>query len=266
MVTTGQTMINREVSKPTDDKVVSNAPSEDHSVPCYTENIEETISSLPLVRYLRSQNPKERSGQEPARFKEFRLHSNMEPSDFSAHLVSGSLYGQAKLPVHPRLFIQATPVCRVVAVCYIGSQLCGHPGYVHGGTLFALFDDIFARCAAIVTPSGVGMTANLNIDFRKPSIPDRFYIIRAEVARHEGRKVWVRGSIRCLPPVEKDRLRRLGPATTIDKLSIEETDADLVAEATALFVEPKFASVRAAVSPMSIFVYIPFQSFANQSF
>ncbi|KAJ3554804.1 hypothetical protein NPX13_g10514 [Xylaria arbuscula] len=169
--------------------------------------INKAISSLPLIRYLRSQVTAGMPASDQTNFKEFHLHSNMKPSDFAAHLVSGSLYGQTKLPIYPRLFIQAQPVCRVIAVCYIGSHLCGHPGYVHGGALFALFDDIFARCAAMVVPSGVGMTANLNIDFRKPSIPNRIYVLRARVIKHEGRKVWVNGSVRCLPPLDSEKYR-----------------------------------------------------------
>ncbi|KAI9163877.1 D-xylose 1-dehydrogenase (NADP(+)) 2 [Paramyrothecium foliicola] len=211
------------------------------------EGIEDAISSLSIVRYFRSHVAAGELHLEPAKFKEFRLHSNLQAADHSAHLVSGSLFGPSKLPIPPRLFIQANPVCRIVAVGCIGSRLYGHPGYVHGGVLFALFDDVFARCAAMVLPSGVGMTANLNIDFRKPSMPDRLYIVRAEVVRYEGRKVWVNGSIRCLAPEAGHQLRDDEPATNAEDLSLEEVEGELVAEATSLFIEPKFAH---SVEPM----------------
>jgi hypothetical protein len=41
--------------------------------------------------------------------------------------------------------------------------------------LTVLFDEVFARCVSAVLPSGLGMTANLNVDFRKPALPDRMY-------------------------------------------------------------------------------------------
>ncbi|KAH8900314.1 hypothetical protein GQ53DRAFT_836230 [Thozetella sp. PMI_491] len=205
------------------------------------QHIEDLISSLPLVRYLRSHAPTPESESKLLVYSEFRLHSNMSPMASSAHLVSGSLFGEDKLPAYPRLFVQKEPVCRMISVCYIGTKLCGHPGYVHGGVLFSLFDDIFARCAAVVFPSSVGMTANLNINFRKPSLPDRLYVVRAEVERGEGRKLWVTGSIRCLGPFTASVMATREPSKSAD-LSTEENEADLVAEATSLFVEPKFAN------------------------
>jgi hypothetical protein len=98
----------------------------------------------------------------------------------------------------------------------------------------------------------VGMTANLSLDFRKPSLPDRVYIIRVEVVRREDRKMWLVGSVRCLKPFTAIEMARRTVAT-VDGLSVEEENmADLVVEATALFVEPKFAGV---CDPFRLFRY-----------
>lgn len=117
--------------------------------------------------------------------------------------------------------------------------------------MVVLFDDIFGRCAGTVFKSGVGMTANLNTDFRKPSRTDRVYVARAEVVKLEGRKVWMTASIRCLNAFTVDGMKKR-PEACKDDLSVEEEEADLVAQATALFIEPKFASVRQELPPCAV--------------
>ncbi|KID85457.1 thioesterase family protein [Metarhizium guizhouense ARSEF 977] len=173
-------------------------------------------------------------------YKEFRLHSNKNPDTFARHLVAGSLFGNQKLPIYPRLFMQRAPVPRIIAACYVGDHLCGHPGYVHGGLPFVLFDDIFALCAGMGFESGVAMTANMNINFRKPFLPERLCIIRAEVVRQQGRKAWVEGSVRSLDVFTAKDMEKVSMAKNAG-ISAEEADATLVAEATSVFVEPKFA-------------------------
>lgn len=71
------------------------------------------------------------------------------------------------------------------------------------------------------------MTANLNIDYRKPAVPDRLYVLTAETVRVEGRKAYVEGKITMLPESEAE----------------EEGEKVVVTEGKALFVEPKFAEV-----------------------
>lgn len=165
----------------------------------------------------------------------------MHPSARSIHLVVNSLFSPAKLPLDPYFFIRAQGH-RVIATCYVGSHLCGHAGYVHGGLPFILFDDVFARCAGLLFESGVAMTANMNIDFRKPAVPERVYVYRAEIVRSEGRKAWVTGQMRCMDPFRVDEMRGRKAAAS-DEVSVEEREGVLVAEATALFVEPRFGKV-----------------------
>ncbi|KAB8254135.1 HotDog domain-containing protein [Aspergillus pseudonomiae] len=180
------------------------------------------ISSLPLVRYLRSVATKS-SSQALNQYKETRPYQTMHSAARSTHLVVNSFLCPEKLAVDPHFFISTHQHHRVIATCYVGPQLCGHAGYVHGGVPFLLFDDLFARCASTLFDSGVAMTANMNIDFRKPAIPDRVYLYRAETVMTEGRKAWL---------------------TVSDEVSEEEeNEGILVAEATALFVEPKFEKV-----------------------
>lgn len=89
-----------------------------------------------------------------------------------------------------------------------------------------MFDEVFAHTVAQSFRSGTGMTANLNVDFRKPALPERVYVLRAETVKVEGRKAWVEGKMMMMPAG-----------------SGGEEEAVLVAEARALFIEPKFAEV-----------------------
>ncbi|PWY65233.1 hypothetical protein BO70DRAFT_276106, partial [Aspergillus heteromorphus CBS 117.55] len=188
-------------------------------------SVDDLIASLPLVQTLR---------QNPTRYKESRPHLSMTPSLRPAHFVAGTLSGPEKVSVAPYMFTSegekegsaSRPRAQIISIFHIGEQMCGHPGYVHGGLLSVMFDEAFARCVSDSFPSGLGMTANLNVDFRKPAIPDRVYVLRAETVRVEGRKAWVEGTMKCLPSGSS---RKGAEGETV------------VAEARALFVEPKFA-------------------------
>ncbi|CAL5868802.1 uncharacterized protein PFLUO_LOCUS3029 [Penicillium psychrofluorescens] len=137
---------------------------------------------------------------------------------------------------------KGTSKSNVISIFHIGRDLCGHPGFVHGGLLTVLFDEVFARCVSASFPSGLGMTANLNVDFRKPALPDRLYVLRAETAKVEGRKAWVEGRMTYLPlplaiPLDFGSL----VPDAAEALTEETEGAVMVAEGRALFVEPKFA-------------------------
>ncbi|GKZ39439.1 hypothetical protein AbraIFM66950_000319 [Aspergillus brasiliensis] len=204
----------------------SQTQTQSHSLAAAAEHL---ITTHPLVQSLRS-NPL---------YKESRPHLHMKPSHRPNHFVAGTLSGANKVTVPPYMFtsiVNKKPTqannedkkkearrARLISVFHIGPQLCGHPGYVHGGLLSVMFDEAFARCVSDSFASGLGMTANLNVDFRKPALPDRVYVLKAETVKVEGRKAWVEGEMRSMPAEGED-----GGET-------------VVAEARALFVEPKFA-------------------------
>ncbi|PYH37525.1 PaaI family thioesterase [Aspergillus neoniger CBS 115656] len=197
---------------------------------------EHLITTHPLVQSLRS-NPS---------YKESRPHLHMKSSHRPNHFVAGTLSGANKVTVPPYMFTsivnrkpcssqegttkegKESPRARLISVFHIGPQLCGHPGYVHGGLLSVMFDEAFARCVSDSFKSGLGMTANLNVDFRKPALPERVYVLKAETIKVEGRKAWVEGEMRSMPASGSGE---------------GEEGETVVAEARALFVEPKFAEV-----------------------
>lgn len=122
----------------------------------------------------------------------------------------------------------------MVALFYLGEQLCGHPGIVHGGLLATLLDEGLARCCFPALPNKLGVTASLKIDYRKPARADRYYVLRAETTKVEGRKAWVKGWIEEMSEGEGE-----GGETPVR-----------VVEAEALFIEPR----NAAVSPALLFL------------
>lgn len=209
-----------------------------------TANLDAVISQLPLVQSLR---------QSRKAYKESRPHLAIPPAIRQHHFVGGSLAGSGKLALAPYMWTSSRKTktesgktahaSSVVSVFHIGRDLCGHPGFVHGGLLSVLFDEVFARCVSAAFPSGLGMTANLNVDFRKPALPDRVYVLRAETTKVEGRKAWVEGKMTYLPLPLSTPLDAKSFVPDVELLTEENEGAVMVSEARALFVEPKFADV-----------------------
>lgn len=205
-------------------------------------DLEEIISQIPLIQTLRN-NPKT--------YQESSPHLTIPPAIKHHHLVAGTLSGPGKLSLAPYIWTSQAPASKdtsksqkytkVISAFHIGAHLCGHPGFVHGGLLSVLFDEVFARCASVAFPSGLGMTANLNVDFRKPALPERIYILRAETMGVDGRKAWIGGRLSYLPFSLTGFCP--GQGTVVDPGLLSEEDGVMVAEGKALFVEPKFAHV-----------------------
>lgn len=96
-------------------------------------------------------------------------------------------------------------------------------GIVHGGLLATILDEGLARCCFAALPNKIGMTANLNINYRAPAQAGAFVVLRAVTTKVEGRKAWVEGRIETL---------------------VGEGETPLVlADASALFIEPRQAAV-----------------------
>lgn len=175
--------------------------------------VEEYIRNHPLSQALRA-NPD---------FTESRPHLKMPPSVLQHNFTGGTLAGPGKIVVPPFAWSEKGGKS-LVSIMYLGEDLSGHPGVVHGGLLATLLDEGLARCCFPALPNKVGMTANLNIDYRKPAYAGQYFVLKAKTVKVEGRKAWVEGHIESLP---KD-----GEEPTV------------VVEASALFIEPKQAAVR----------------------
>ncbi|KAJ5689890.1 hypothetical protein N7462_004282 [Penicillium macrosclerotiorum] len=159
--------------------------------------------------------------REDPEFTEARPHLKIPETLRPRSLTAGTLAGPNKIVVPPYVFSERGGKS-MVSLMYLGSDICGHPGIVHGGLLATLLDEGLARCCFPALPNKVGVTANLNIDYRAPAMANSYVALRAETVRVEGRKAWVEGRIETLPEEGKEPV--------------------VLVEAKALFIEPKQAA------------------------
>lgn len=76
----------------------------------------------------------------------------------------------------------------------------GWPTVVHGGLLATVLDESLGRVAIRSVPARTGVTAHLNIDYRKHVSSGEFYTIhtRLDTERSTDRKAYVSGEVRSL--------------------------------------------------------------------
>lgn len=174
--------------------------------------IEEYINAHPLVKSLRAL----------PEFSESRPHLKYGAEQRQASLMAGVLAGPNRIVVPPYVWSEDGGKS-LISVSYLGSDLCGHPGIVHGGLLATLLDEGLARCCFPALPNRIGVTASLTVNYRKPCLAGQYVVLKAKTVKVEGRKAWVEGHIETLP--------KNGEAPVI------------LVEASALMVEPKQAAV-----------------------
>lgn len=155
-------------------------------------------------------------------FTESRPHLKIPEEMRRRNLTAGTLAGPDRIVVPPYIWSEEGGKS-MVSIFYLGTDVCGHPGIIHGGMLATLLDESLARCCFPALPNGIGVTANLNIDYRRPAQANSYAVLRAETVKVEGRKAWVEGRIETLPEKGEDPV--------------------VLVEAKALFIEPKGAAV-----------------------
>lgn len=199
------------------------APSDAESLSLYkapdemAAKIDDYIQNHPLSLSLRAKYS----------YMESRPHLRFVDEHRKHSLTGGTLLGPGKIPVPPLVFLEEGK--HLVSMSYLGTDLCGHVGIVHGGLLATLCDEGLARCGFSALPNKIGVTASLTINYRNPAPAGSYVVLKAETIRAEGRKVWVKG-----------RIELLGES---------EEPGKLLAEAEGLFIEPKYAKVRRPSRP-----------------
>ncbi|CAO1629861.1 unnamed protein product [Sympodiomycopsis kandeliae] len=141
-------------------------------------------------------------------------------------LTAGTLRGPGKFAIAP-LVISKTPngvlseggsEGDAYAFIHLGRSLCGHNGIIHGGLLATICDEALARTAFFALPSRIGVTAKLELNYKSPTHADQFVVIKTELKEAKGRKAIVTGVI-------------------------SDLKGNVLVEANAVFVEPKFAKL-----------------------
>jgi 3'-phosphoadenosine 5'-phosphosulfate synthase len=195
-----------------------NPPSDEETLGMFTpeddisREVEEYITNHPVAIELRSR----------PEYSESRPHLKVPEAQRSHNLTAGTLMGPGKVVVPPFVWSEKGGKS-LVSISYLGTDLCGHSGIVHGGFLATILDESLARCCFAALPSKIGMTANLNINYRIPVPAGTFVVLRAKTTKVEGRKAWVEGRLEALVP--------------------EGEKPVVFADASALFIEPKQAAV-----------------------
>lgn len=112
---------------------------------------------------------------------------------------------------------------------HLGEELTGHKSIIHGGLLATILDELACRLAFQNFPSRKGVTANLNINYRKPCFVDSFILLRCDVSKKQGRKCWVNAKIYFVDLNDKD------PSNV-------ETVENLLSECECFVIEPKWVN------------------------
>ncbi|KAI1411438.1 HotDog domain-containing protein [Hypoxylon sp. FL1857] len=155
-------------------------------------------SSLPLVRAL-SSDP---SWESWDAYSGFHAQPSA-PKLVASRITSGPLSGSRGLPFQ-RVF-HNRDTGEVVSILYFGAGTAGWPGVVHGGALATVLDESLGRCAILRFPARTGVTARLELAYRRPTLAAGYYVIRArpmvnadeDPAKSE-RKMWVEGTLETL--------------------------------------------------------------------
>ncbi|KAN0062447.1 hypothetical protein ACQY0O_005338 [Thecaphora frezii] len=139
-------------------------------------------------------------------------------------LTAGSLRGPGMLALPPLVFAKTAKGAQqtggsegdAIIVIHLGRSLCGHDGIIHGGMLATLCDEALARTAMYNLPGRIGVTAKLELNYRKPTLADQFVVVRTRLVEAKGRKACVEGRV-------------------------EDTAGTTLLECKSVFVEPKYA-------------------------
>jgi len=186
-------------------------PPSDPDLPesrAYVTALEEQLQNLPILL-------KHRASEDPEAWYETRPYGSVPEDRRVNNLTAGALRGPGRLALLPLVRARADESEALVFV-HVGRGLCGHDGIVHGGLLATLLDETLARTAMLNLPEKVGVTANLNINYCAPTRADQFIVIRIHLLEARGRKARV-------------------------SATMEDTDGNVLIEASGLFVQPKYA-------------------------
>jgi len=90
------------------------------------------------------------------------------PEEHRVHsLTAGVLGGVGRIAVPP-IVVSKVDDSESVMVIHVGGSICGHDGTAHGGLLATLLDEALARTAILPFSQEIGVTTNLNLDYRAP--------------------------------------------------------------------------------------------------
>ncbi|KAJ5734909.1 thioesterase [Penicillium malachiteum] len=124
------------------------------------------------------------------------------------------LKGHDRLPLSPFIWSDGEGK-RVVCICYFGLGLADFKKTVHRGVLATLVDEILGLVCSLALSNGYGVTGNLTIDYRSALPTNSYVVLRANVVKVDGRKVFVDGSVETLAVIEDQQPKAIAHAKGI---------------------------------------------------
>ena len=174
----------------------------------YTKVIETEMMNLPLVKQLladpryefnraweEQQQKAIASPPEAASKDDVSSTSNRSGEIFTAQ----TLQVPGGISAHPIVFVDRETKSSI-AIVHVGRKVTGFPMIVHGGILATLLDEALGRTAFLGFPGGVGVTANLRVDYKAPSVAHQFLVIRThcDEVNEKKTKALVSGTVETL--------------------------------------------------------------------
>ncbi|ODV62982.1 PaaI family thioesterase ASCRUDRAFT_74413 [Ascoidea rubescens DSM 1968] len=93
----------------------------------------------------------------------------------------------------------------LIGFFHLGQKLSGQVNIVHGGLLATLLDENLYRCCVPFIENKIGVTANLNLNYKNPTYTNSFIVLHAKLLRIEDeRKFFCYGKIESLKFNEKE--------------------------------------------------------------
>ncbi|KAI0800459.1 Thioesterase/thiol ester dehydrase-isomerase [Fomes fomentarius] len=183
---------------------------DDPAAIAHIAELEDRLYNLPVLEAHRAREDKDA-------WYETRPYVNLPEERRVNSLTAGTLKGPGKLAIAPLVRARHDAKENWVFI-HVGRALCGHEGVIHGGLLATLLDETLARVALLNLPEKVGVTANLNINYKAPTLADQFIVIKVKLDEAQGRKSRVSGTV-------------------------EDMAGNVLVEANALFVQPRYAKL-----------------------
>ena len=160
-----------------------------------------------------------------AHFVVLRPFMRMPPEKIAHRMTGGMLRGPGGFATAPIIFSKTRKGAEELGghegdgsvIAHIGRNLCGYEGVVHGGLICTMFDEALARTAFYALPNNIGVTAKLEVNYRKPTKADQYVVIETKIVESVGRKAIVKGELR------------------------DANTHTILAEADGVFVEPRMA-------------------------
>jgi acyl-coenzyme A thioesterase PaaI-like protein len=106
--------------------------------------------------------------------------------------LANPVIGEAN-PLAPPLHVETTPEGTARAQFELGAAYEGPPGLVHGGVSALILDHLLGNAGG--AGGSPGMTAKLELGYRRPTPLHRPLVARAWIERVDGRKTTIRGEI-----------------------------------------------------------------------